>query len=480
MVKRILLILYSLLLAVGLIYLFSSKSASEKPTTTVIEDGRREIAGRTRQPIDLQFPVRKHELTNGLTILTLEDHSAPIVTLQLWVKAGSRNEEPGKTGLAHLCEHLMFAGTAKYPQGELRRISRLKGGAANATTQLDATIYTDDITSQNLELIIEMEADRFRNLNLTEEILAIEREIVREERLLKIDNDPRGGAIEQLFKTAFEIYPYRYPMHGYLDHLDNITLDDCKRFFQTYYVPNNIVIVMVGDFETKAAVDLVARHFRGLRPAQQIPGIDLREPEQRGERRARVYSFVDQPEFLIAYHIPAVSHPDYFPLLVLRYILAEGRSSRFKRQLEVRDPVLSRLSCNPMFLAYQGLFQLWGAVHVNHTPEEGERLVYEEIEKLIKGPLPPEELDRAKRQIESWFLLSSQANFFKSNLIGSYHVLAGDYTLVNSLLERINAVSEADVIRVAKNYLHEDNRTVISLLPERNRKQKREELVMRR
>ena len=414
--------------------------------------------------------VKKHILDNGLVILTLEDHSAPLVSFQVHYRVGSRNELTGITGMAHLFEHMMFKGSKRFSPEEHARIVQDNGGTLNAFTSTDNTTYFENFPSDKLELAMELEAERMANLNIAaaseEKALATltsEREVVRSERKI-MENSPYGPVRELLFATAFTTHPYQWSVIGWDCDLRAISLKDCQDFYRTYYAPNNAVVVIVGDFNTEEAVALVKKHFGHIKAQAPPPPVRAEEPVQRGERRVVYKKIAQSPAFFAGYHIPNLTHPDYPVVEVLSTILSRGRSSRLYQRFIKTGKALNvgtygDSTIDPTLLVVYTIAKPDGDI------SQLEKEVYEEIEKLWDNPVAEEELEKAKTLLESGFLFGLQRNFSKGVNIGMTEVRAGDYSLVNKQIEVWRAVTPEDIMKVAKEYLHPDNRTVVTLVP---------------
>jgi zinc protease len=275
----------------------------------------------------LQDPADRMQetvLANGLKVLTLEDHATPVVSIQMWVKVGSR-DEGWYTGLAHLFEHMMFKGSTHVAPEEHARLINSRGGRVNAFTSRDFTVYFADVTRENMELVLELEAERVGNLDISEATLTSEREVVLEERRMRTEDQPSGRAIEALMATTFVAHPYRWPVIGWRGDIEDATVEACREFFDAFYVPNNIVLAIAGDFDTDEALAVVRRTF-GRLDAREVQRNPTREPEQDGERRVTVHFDLRSPVLAAAWHAPPTGSDDGEALDVLSQILSAGRS----------------------------------------------------------------------------------------------------------------------------------------------------------
>ncbi|MBL7191429.1 insulinase family protein [bacterium] len=422
------------------------------------------VSAETGSEIE-NYGVESHFLSNGLKILTLEDHSAPVVSFQMWVHTGSRNEYPGITGISHLFEHMMFKGSKKYGPEEHANLVKKHGGVLNAFTTNDVTVYFENIVSDKLELVVSLEAERLANLALIPETLASEREVVKEERRYRTDNDNFGKLFEQLIATAFTAHPYGWPVLGWMSDIDAITLEDCKEYHRLYYAPNNVIIVLTGDFNTEEAVAVIDKYF-GAIPAQEKPSeIVTAEPEQGGERIVYVEREARLPVLMAGYHIPPIGHPDIYPLQVLQKIMSDGQSSRLYQKLVYQEQLAIFAGGMVDDCEDPGLFFLWLGVNTGRTMDEAKEMLFAEIDRFTNEPVSERELQKAKNQLEADFIFRLQTNMYKGLQLGDYEVRAGDYRMLFEADQYYRDVTAEDVMRVAGQYLKPSNRTSAILVP---------------
>jgi predicted Zn-dependent peptidase len=417
----------------------------------------------------LQLEVKEHKLDNGLTILTLEDHSAPIVSYQVWFKVGSRNERPGITGVSHLFEHMMFKGSKNIAPEEHAKLVQANGGVLNAWTSNDNTTYYDNLPSDKLELAIRLEAERQSNLNITAENLASEREVVKEERRLSTDNSPFGAVIEQLYAAAYTAHPYHWPVLGWMSDIDAIVLEDCQSYFKTHYAPSNATVVIVGDFKTDQAVALVKKYYGGMKSQPPGPPVKTVEPPQMGERRVTVHKIAQTPMFFAGYHIPNINHEDIIHLKVLAKILFQGQSSRTYQSLIYDKQIAINVGGGVDEQIDPGLFYVYATAKPGVTAEQVEKELYAELDRIAAETVTDRELEKAKNQLESEFYNGLQSVSSKASQVGYYQTIAGDYRKFFNQGVRIQKVTKEDLLRVAETYLTEKNRTVAILVPEKPR-----------
>ncbi|GBC77705.1 putative zinc protease [bacterium HR08] len=416
-------------------------------------------------PPPLRFQVTT--LKNGLRVITHEDHSAPVINLQVWYHVGSKDERPGRTGFAHLFEHLMFKGSKNVGPEEHTELIKSIGGMDNAYTTEDVTVYWQTFPSNYLEMVLWLEADRMASLAITEENFRSEREVVKEERRLRVENPPYGRVIEVLYANAFEVHPYRHIVIGSMDDLNAATVEDVREFFETYYVPNNATLVIVGDFDTRQALAWVEQYFgnipRGKRP---IPRVTVKEPPKTREKRLTERMNVPLPALLAGYYIPEDGHPDSYALKILSRILSAGQSSRLYRKLVYELRLAAAAFGAGNFTEHPNLFFAGAILNPGHTPEAAEKAIVEELERLKREPVPARELEKAKNQMIAEVLFARQSNQGKADALGRAAVLGKDPARVNTEVERLLAVTPEEIQRVARRYFTETNRIVLTILPQ--------------
>jgi zinc protease len=404
-------------------------------------------------------------LPNGLKVILLENHKAPLVTFQVWYRVGSRNEEWGKTGLSHVLEHMMFKGTGKIGPLEFSRIVQENGGNDNAFTSRDYTAYFENLSSDRVQVSIDLESDRMQNLNLREDDFRTERMVVMEERRLRTDDNPGAVLQEQLEATAFQTQPYHWPIIGWMDDLERLTLDDLKRHYRIYYNPVNAFIVAVGDFRKD---DLLPRIEKacGSYPKGETPRQEKSiDPPQIGERRIFIKKEAQLPSIVMGYKVPNLREPDSYVLEVIATLLSGGKSSRLYKGL-VRDKRLvfgvdadhSLISKDP------SLFYLSADLLPGKEVAEIEKALDEEVDRLQKTPVDERELEKTKNQMEASFVYRQDSLFSQAMILARYEI-ALSWRAADEYLPSIRKVTPEDIQRVAKRYLVKDNRTVGILIP---------------
>lgn len=411
--------------------------------------------------------VEAHQLPNGLQVLLLPDHDVPLASVQLWYHVGGKNEKPGRSGFAHLFEHLMFKGSAHVGPEEHSHFIESIGGRDNATTDWDRTLYFEVFPNNYLERILWMEADRMQTLDVSEANFRSEREVVKEERRLRYDDPPFGRLFEIIFAKAYTTHPYRILPIGSMADLDAATIEDVRAFYRTYYVPNNATLVIAGDFDPARTLAWIEQYFgpipRGADISRTVPA----EPPQTAERREVAYDAkAPLPAVVLAYHVPSARDPDLYALRVASHILSEGESSRLYRHLVYERQIAVQTSGETFDLEDPGLFFFTAILQQGQKPEAGEAALQDEIDRLRDQPVEPAELEKAKNQIVAGLVFGRATAQQKASAIGHAAVILGDVALVNGELSFFQKVTAADIQRVARRYLSPENRTAVFMLPQ--------------
>ena len=408
--------------------------------------------------------TRVTKLENGLTVLTLVDDTTPVVSFQMWAHVGSR-DETRYTGLAHLFEHMMFGGSRDVPAEGHAQLLGARGGEVNAYTTNDYTTYFDDVTSESMPLVIDLEHERVAHLEISEKTLARERKVVLEERRLRTEDSPMGRAYEMLFGLVWQAIPYRWPVIGWRSDIEKATVPVAREFFDQYYVPNNLVLAIVGSFDEEGLLARIRRTFGTLKPVWNIPRNPTEEPKQQGERRATVYFDLRAPILAAGYHAPPTGHPDGEALDVLSTILSAGRSSRLYRSLVYEAQQALSAEGGYWELEEAGVFLAFASVRPDASIDRVEKLFFDEIERMKKELVSADELEKAKRQLEVSLVDGLETNHELAERLGRDYITFGRIRPLDERLERIRAVTAEDVRRVARTYLVPDQRSVVHIVP---------------
>jgi zinc protease len=405
-------------------------------------------------------------LDNGLKVVFHEDHSTPIVHAELWYHVGSKNEKPGRTGFAHLFEHMMFKGSKNVePEGHPSWISSV-GGQSNATTNEDATVYWQTFPAQYLPLVLWLEADRMATLRIDEAVFKNEREVVKEERRMRIDNQPYGRLNEIVYDQAFTVHPYKHPTIGSMQDLEAASIEDVRDFFRTFYVPDNATLVLAGDFESKEALKLVEQYLgRVPKSAGPVPRDIPKEPPQTKERRVRLEENWPLPAVVVAHHITYDGHPDSYPLHMASKVLSDGQSSRIYRKLVYEKRVALAAFGGGNIIEDPNLFFAVAIVQPGKTPEEAAAALIAELDRLRTEPITAAELQQAKNQFARDYIFSRESNKDKANTLAHAAVIHDDITTADGEFDIFMKMTEADVQRVAQKYFTPENRLVLTIMP---------------
>ena len=415
-----------------------------------------------------KLEVQEHTLANGLRLLMHEDHSVPVAAVSVWYQVGSKDERAGRSGFAHLFEHIMFKGSANLAAEEHRNFITSIGGVYNASTNWDSTIYYEAIPSNYLERILWMEADRLRSLDVSEENFKSERDVVKEERRLRIESPPFGRLLEVVFQNTYKTHPYRILPIGSMADLDAATLQDVRDFHATYYVPNNAILVVTGDFDQAQVKRWVEAYFGPIpKGGKPIPREIPQEPAQTAERRAVDYhANTPLPAVVLTYHVPEAVNSDVYALQVASNILSAGESSRLYRRMVYEKQIALGAGGQAFVLEDPGVFFFFAFLQSGQKPEDAEKELEAEIERLKSEPVSETELAKARNQLISELVFGRQTVQNKADAIGYASAVLGDVSLVNRQLAEYQKVTAADVQRVAKTYFKPENRTAVYMLPE--------------
>ncbi len=416
--------------------------------------------GHTHDPIEGLFETR---LENGLRVLLLEDHRTPVVAVQIWVDAGS-SDESFYTGIAHLFEHMMFKGSKNIAPEVHAQLINERGGQINAYTSNDVTVYHEDVTSESLPLVIDLEAERFLNLDISESTLESEREVVLEERRLRTEDTPDGRGFEALTALVWQAHPYRWPVIGWRSDIEQVTIEACRAFFDTYYAANNLTLVIVGDFQTEPTLSHIERAFGRLPSAKSIPRNPTTVVAQRGAREAEVLFDAQIPLLFAGWHAPPTGHEDGEALDIASQILSGGRSSRLYRSLVYEQEKALYAYGSYWELNDAGMFYASAGARPGVSLDEIEDLFMAEIDRVAKEGVSEEEVARAKRQMEVSLVNRFATNHSLASRIGREMVAFGRVRPLSERIEAIRRVTPEDVQRVVKTYLRPDGRNVIRVL----------------
>lgn len=411
----------------------------------------------------ISFKVEKYKLPNGLTVLLYEEHTTPIISFHTWFRVGSKNERPGTTGIAHLFEHMMFKGAKRYSGDQFENILQMNGASNNAFTTHDYTGYYENLPSSKLELVMDVESDRMENLQVSDDFLKSEREVVKEERRMRVDNSPIGVLQEVLFGAAFKANSYHWPVIGYMPDLDNIDLKVARDFNRTYYAPNNAVIVIAGDFSSPVAKKLIEKYYGKLK-SQVIPTFaPVDEPEQKIARVEVVGKAIQNITVAVGYVVPKAGSRESYALDLLANIMGHGTSSRLFKRLVYKDQVATSVSVDNYTLQQAGLFEIYVSLKPHLDSHKASTAVIAEMWRPRNLVVTPEELEIAKKQVMKSYVDGLKTIFGKAQALAMNEILFDDYTQLFTDLKKYQAVT-AEEIRIAANKYLTPQRSIVAVI----------------
>lgn len=404
--------------------------------------------------------VKTFTLKNGMKFLIVEDFSIPNANMYLFYKVGSRNEYQGITGLSHFFEHMMFNGAKKYGPKLFDQTMEFNGGANNAYTTENVTVYTNWFPASSAETIFDLESDRISSLSIDPEMVESERGVVLSERSTGLENSPWRLLSQSVQATAFQEHTYHWPVIGFEDDMKNWTQQDLERYFKIYYAPNNCVVVISGALKFEDVKRLAEKYMQPISAQPAPPKVHIVEPKQTGERRITVQKEVANPYLMIAYHTPEAKHEDYYALNILSSILSNGKSSRLYNSLVDNEQLATMVFTDYGDSFDPGLFNIYAVANTNSTSELIENAIYVEIDKIKEEGISDKELQKVKNQKLMEFYNQIEKIDGKSNNIGTYEVFFGDYKKMFDAPLNYNKVTIKDIQKVAKKYFSKSNRTV--------------------
>jgi len=416
--------------------------------------------------------TQEYKLENGLKIIVQEDHRSPVVVSQVWYKAGALDEVNGKTGVAHVLEHMMFKGTKKVPAGQFSRKIAAAGGRENAFTSQDYTAYFQQLEKSQLPLSFELEADRMANLNFTKEEFEKEIKVVMEERRWRTDDKPQAQVNEHFNSAAFRTHPYGRPVVGWMSDLENMRVEDTREWYNHWYAPNNAVLVVVGDVKADEVYKLAKQHFGKIKPKAVPERKPQKEPPQIGERRVVVKAPAKLPSLQMGFHTPVLNDPNQdwepYALEILASVLSGNDSARLNQKLVRESQVAVDVGAGYDMIARgrQGLFELAGSPSEGKTVAELEAAILQQIEKIKESGVTAEELKRVKAQVIAADVYQRDSVFYQAMQIGQLELTGFSWKILKDYPAKLSAVTSEQVQEVAKKYLVKDNMTVATLDPQ--------------
>jgi zinc protease len=412
-------------------------------------------------PFGGRLKLERFRMGNGLEILACEDRSAPVVAYHTWFRVGSRHEHEGKTGLAHLFEHLMFNEVEGRASGEFDRLLEEAGAESNASTWLDWTQYNISIPKEKLGLVITLEAERMFRLVLREPQVTSEKEVVANERRFRVDDDVEGAVSELLWATAYDRHAYRWPTIGWMQDIEGFTTDDCEAFYKTYYAPNNATLIVVGDYVEASLLEKISRAYGHIAPST-LPLEDYqREPPQTAERRREVKKPTPTEKLAIGYHGPALGDFDHLALSVLVDVLFGGRASRIHQRVVRREELAADVRASVGPFRDPGLFEIFASARDGHTAEELLASIDAELALAREQPITEEEIDRARARTELGLVAGLETAEGKASTIGFYETVLGRPTAAFERLDALRRLGPSDLMRAARRYFSDGSRSIV-------------------
>jgi predicted Zn-dependent peptidase len=415
--------------------------------------------------IDLDA-VRTQVLPNGLRLRVLREAGSPTVSYATYFQVGSRHERPGITGISHLFEHMMFNGAAKYGPKQFDRVLEARGGASNAYTSNDLTVYYEDFAAEAFETVVDLESDRMRSLRIDDEALEQERAVVKEERRLRTDDSVYGLMEEALESLVHQAHPYRWPVIGWMSDIERISRADCEGYFRTFYAPGNAAIYVVGDLDPEATLATLARAYGDIPPGPPPPAVASGEPEQRGERRAEIRYPAQGPALLCGWRGAAARSRDTAALDLAQVCLGTGESSRLRRRLVHQEALATSVGVSFGWRIDPGVFSIFAELAPGVRVERVERILAEELVRLAERGVTAAELKRARALLRSSVLHELGTHHGLAHALGNAEALLGDWREAGRALELYARVRPADVQRVVRDYLGPGRRNAVVLVPE--------------
>lgn len=408
----------------------------------------------------------EYNLPNGLHVILHEDHSTPIVAVSVMYHVGSKNEDPQRTGFAHFFEHLLFEGSENIKRGEYMKFIQAAGGQLNANTTQDRTFYYEVLPSNQLELALWMESERMLHAKIDTIGVETQRKVVKEEKKQRYDNTPYGQLINVIYENAYTKYPYRWTPIGKEQYIDQATLAEFMNFYHTFYVPNNAVLVIAGDFNAEQTKNLISKYYGDIaKGTKAIPHPTDVEPAQKAEKRVNFYDNIQLPAVILGYHIPKQGTDDYYAMQMLTQLLSQGKSSRFEKEVVDKQQKAVQAGAFDLGNEEPGMAIMLGIANMGVKPAELEKAMLTEIENVKKNGITNEEYKKLQNQAENDFVEQNQKDLGIATNLATYYTFQGNASLINTELDRYRKVTKDDIKRVANKYLTKENRLVVYYLP---------------
>lgn len=415
-----------------------------------------------------EVTYKEFDLDNGLHVIMHQNKSTPIVAVSVMYHVGSKNEDPDRTGFAHFFEHLLFEGSENIDRGEFDSYIEKAGGTLNANTSFDRTYYHEVLPSNQLELGLWLESERMLHAKVENVGIETQREVVKEERRQRIDNQPYGTILQETFSRAFKEHPYKWPIIGSMEHLNAAEEKDYKGFYKKFYTPNNAVLSIAGDIDYDTAETLVRKYFSTIpikTPSEAIVRPTIVEPPLGGEVRDTIYDNIQLPAVIMGYRIPAQGTPDYYAVDMLGKLLSDGQSSRLYKAIVDDQQKALQIFTFPLALEDPGVGLAIAIANMGVNVNDLEKAIDVEIENVQNNLISDREFQKLKNNVENQFVSSNSRVAGIAESLADYHMYFGDANLINTELQRYLAVTKEDIMRVANEYYTPENRVVLHYLP---------------
>jgi predicted Zn-dependent peptidase len=415
---------------------------------------------------DNKIEFTEFDLDNGLHVILHQDNSTPIVAVSILYHVGSKNEDPERTGFAHFFEHLLFEGSENIERGQFDKLLTAAGAVNNANTSFDRTFYYEILPSNQLELGLYLESERLMHAKIDEVGVETQREVVKEEKRQRIDNQPYGTFLQEILAHAYTVHPYKWAPIGSMEHLNSAKLEEFMDFYRTFYVPQNATLSIAGDISIDETKKLVELYFADIpKGKNEIPRPTVVEPKQTAEVRDIIYDNIQLPAVMQAYHMPAQGTEDYYAINMLTTLLSDGQSSRFYKEIVDNQQKALQIAAIPLAAEDPGLFIAYGFANMGVNPEDLEESMNVEVEKVKNELISEREFQKVRNQIENDFVLGNSSVVGIAESLADYHVYFGDADLINTEIDNYMKVTREDIMNVAKKYLNKENRVVLYYLP---------------
>jgi len=417
------------------------------------------------QPLQAQIKFESFDLPNGLHVILHQDNSNPLVAVSVLYHVGSKDEIPTRTGFAHFFEHLLFEGSENIDRGEYMQLIQSNGGALNANTSNDRTFYYEILPSNQLELGLWMESERMLHAKIDQVGVDTQREVVKEEKRQRVDNQPYASFLSEMFKRAFKQHNYRWVPIGSMDHLNAATLEEFMAFYKKYYVPNNATLSIAGDIDVDQTKAMITKYFGDIPAGATVERPSAYEPALGGEVVDTIYDNIQIPAVFAGYRMVSETHPDTYALQMLTTALSDGPSSRFSKRMVDQDQNALQVAAFPFAMEHHGVFIALALANGATSTGTLMTTMEDEIAKMQKEPLSEKEFTKLLNKVETDYVNRNSGVAGIAENLANYHVYYGDANLINTEIERFRTVTPADIQRVAQTYLKPENRVVLHYLP---------------